>query len=175
METNIHSDTSNKPSICRTASTEEVSRPSSFDQQVMDQFSQIKTMFTSLFGRRQEATRTAFCNYLASEVENLEERDCWTFRNEDVKVLNGIQSRAQEGTHQPFLQHHFYLCATDLSAAASSLCHRICLAYSRNPADSKSGLTNQANKAHTTSQDSSILEIIQSVIRYFQMDRPLNH
>ena len=50
----------------------------------MDQFAQIKTMLTSFPGPRQKTTRTAFCNYLASEVENLEERKFETFRNEPV-------------------------------------------------------------------------------------------
>ena len=52
-----------------------LSQPSSVDQQVMDQFGQMKTMLTSSLGPSQEIARTVFCNYLSFEVENLEERD----------------------------------------------------------------------------------------------------
>ena len=55
-----------QPSICSTASTSVVSQPSSFDQQVMDQFCQMKNMLTSFTEPRQETIKTAFCNYLAS-------------------------------------------------------------------------------------------------------------
>ena len=58
---------------------------STVDQQVTDQFAKIKTMLSSFLGPRQETTRTAFCNYLESEVKALEERDFQTFRNEAVK------------------------------------------------------------------------------------------
>ena len=44
-------------------------------QQVMDQFTQMRTMLSSFLGQKQETTHTAFCNYLALEVEGLEERD----------------------------------------------------------------------------------------------------
>ena len=73
METSICSGTTHQPTICSTASTSVVSQPSSVDQQVMQQFVQIKTMLTSFLGPRQETTRTTLCNYLASEVKNLEE------------------------------------------------------------------------------------------------------
>ena len=74
---------------------------STVDQPVMDHFAQMKTMLSSFLGPRQETTRTAFCNYLASEVEALEERDFQIFRNEAVKLLSGIQCRPEERTHQP--------------------------------------------------------------------------
>ena len=61
----------------------------------MDQFSQIKNIHTSLLEPRQESTRTAFCNYLTLEVENLEERDFLTFLNEAVKCFNRIQSKPE--------------------------------------------------------------------------------
>ena len=44
---------------------------------------------------------TAFCNYLASEVEGSEEKDFQTFRNEAAKLLSNIQSKAEERGHQP--------------------------------------------------------------------------
>ena len=46
-----------------------------------------KTMLSSFIGPRQETTRTEFCNYLASQVEALEDIDFQTFRNESVKLL----------------------------------------------------------------------------------------
>ena len=39
--------------------------------------------------------------YLASKVEGLEEKNFKTFRNEAVKPLSNIQSRAEEFSHQP--------------------------------------------------------------------------
>ena len=71
------------------------------DQQVMDQFAQMKTMLSSFVGPGQETTRTAFCIYLASEVEALENRDFQTSRNKAVKLLSSIQSKADERRHQP--------------------------------------------------------------------------
>ena len=58
---------------------------SSVDQQDMDQFAQMRTMLSSFIGPKQETTRTAFCNYLASEVEALEDKDFQRFKNEAVK------------------------------------------------------------------------------------------
>ena len=54
-----------------------------------------------LSGPRQESARTEFCNYLLSEVENLEERNFQTFGNETVKLLIVIQDRAEERNLQP--------------------------------------------------------------------------
>ena len=65
-------------------------------QQVMGHFGQMKTMLVSFLGPRKETIRTAMCNYLASEVEALEERDCQTFIKKAVKLLSGIQSRSKE-------------------------------------------------------------------------------
>ena len=67
----------------------------------MDQFAEMKTMLSTFLGPRQETRRTAFCSYLASEVEALGDRDFQTFRNEAMKLLSGIQSRADERSHQP--------------------------------------------------------------------------
>ena len=43
-----------------------------------------------------QSSRQSFCNYLHSEIENLEERDFLTFRNETVKLLSAIQYKAEE-------------------------------------------------------------------------------
>ena len=58
----------------------------------MAPFAQMKTMLSSFLKPRQETTRTTY-NYLAFEVEALEDRDFQTFRNEAVKLLRGIHSR----------------------------------------------------------------------------------
>ena len=55
------------------------SGPSSVDQQVMDQFTQMRTMLSSFLGQKQETTHTAFSNYVVSEVEELHEKDFQSF------------------------------------------------------------------------------------------------
>ena len=60
-------------------------------------------MISTFLGARQDPTpspRQSFCNYLHSEIENLEERDFLTFRNETVKLLNEIQYKAEERKRQ---------------------------------------------------------------------------
>ena len=64
----------------------------------MDLCAQMKTMLSTLLGPRQETTRIAFCNYLASEVEAFDFQMC---RNEAVKLLSGNRGRTEEKTHQP--------------------------------------------------------------------------
>ena len=69
----------------------------SVDQQVADQFTQMRTMLSSFLGQKQETTTcTAFCNYLASDMEGFVEKDFHTLRNKAVKLLSSIQSRAEE-------------------------------------------------------------------------------
>ena len=130
----MHSDTTHQPAV---ASPSVVSQTTSIYQQVMDQFAQMKTMLTSFLSLRQETTRIAFCNYLASEVEYLKERDFQTFRNKAVNLSSGIQSRAEARTHQPSNLHflgapvqlpHMLSAAT----AISSHCQGIHLDYSSN-------------------------------------------
>ena len=53
-----------------------------------------------LFRPRQESTRTAFWNHLASEVKALDDRDFQTFKHEAVNLLSSIHSRTEERTHQ---------------------------------------------------------------------------
>ena len=67
----------------------------------MDQFTQMKATLSSFLGPRQETTRTAFCYYLASDVEALEERESQTYRNEAVKLQSRILRRAEERMRQP--------------------------------------------------------------------------
>ena len=75
----MQSDTTQQPLI---ASPSVVSQHSTVDQ-IMDQFAQMKTMLSSFLGPRLEATRTALCNYLTSEVEALEESD---FKYSETKL-----------------------------------------------------------------------------------------
>ena len=124
-----------------------VSQPSSVNHKVFNQFAQMKTILTSFLSPRQESTRRAFFNYLASELENFEERKFQTFRNEAVKLLSGIQSRAEERTVNPInihllvapvpLLHLWHL----LFSSSCSLSQGIHLDYFRNPDASKSGQT----------------------------------
>ena len=104
---------------------------------------QMRTMLSSFLGQKQETTTTiAFCNYLALEVEGLEEKDSQTFSNEAVKFLSHIQSRAEERDNQPQqptdtfmkLQCNFNICATDISTAtaASTTCKGIHFNYPTN-------------------------------------------
>ena len=72
MEISMQSNTTIQPSVI---SPSAVSRHSSVNQQVMDQFAQIKPMLSSFLRPRQETTRIAFCDYLASEVDILDNRD----------------------------------------------------------------------------------------------------
>ena len=62
-------------------------------------------MISTFLGARQDPSpspRQPFCNYLElnSEIKNLEERDFLTFRNERVKLLSGIQYKAEERKRQ---------------------------------------------------------------------------
>ena len=60
-------------------------------------------MISTFLGACQDPTpspRLLFCNYLHSEIENLEERDFLTFRNETVKLLSEIQYKAEERKRQ---------------------------------------------------------------------------
>ena len=68
-------------------------------------------MLSSFIGQKQvTTTHTAFCNYLALEVEGLEEKDFQTFRNKAVKLHSTIQSKAEEcgytDVFKPFHQTH---------------------------------------------------------------------
>ena len=56
----------------------------------------MRTILSSFLGQKQATTRTTFCNYLALEVEELEEKDFHTFRTETVKLLSSMQSREEE-------------------------------------------------------------------------------
>ena len=70
---------------------------------VLDQFQQMRLMISTFLGACQDPTlnpRLSFCNYLHSEIENLEERDFLTFRNETVKLLSEIQYKAEERKRQ---------------------------------------------------------------------------
>ena len=101
MEISILStDTTLQPQQVTTSTA--ASGHSSVDRQVMDQFTQMRSMVSLFLGQKQETTtHTVFCNYLGSEVEGLEDRDFQTFRNEAVKLLSNIQSKAEEHGRQP--------------------------------------------------------------------------
>ena len=69
----------------------------------MDQFQQKRSIISNFLGARQDPTpgpRQLFCNYLHSEIGNLEERDFLTFRNETVRLLSEIQYKAKQRKRQ---------------------------------------------------------------------------
>ena len=94
----MRSDTTIQSSL---TSPSTVSTHSLYDKQVMNHFTQIRTMLSSFVGQKQETTGTAYCNHPASEVEGLKDTDFQTFRNEAVKLLSSIPSRAQGRGRQP--------------------------------------------------------------------------
>ena len=60
-------------------------------------------MISTFLGTHQDPTpspRQSFCNYLHSEIENLEEIDFLTFKNKTVKLLSEIQYKAEERKKQ---------------------------------------------------------------------------
>ena len=70
---------------------------------VLDQFQQMRLMISSFLCACQDSTpnpRQSFCNYLYSKIEHLEEQDFLTFRNETVKLLSGIQYKAEQYKRQ---------------------------------------------------------------------------
>ena len=111
-----------------------VSQHSSVDLQIMDWFALMKMMLSSFLGPRQETTGTAFCNYLASEVAALEDKDFLTFKNEAVKLLHSIQSRAEGRS----------FCATNISTNSS--CQRTHLNHPRHSDASKPGHPTSSSK-----------------------------
>ena len=78
----------------------------------------MRTMLSVFLGLKQETTRTAVCNYLASEVEALDDRAFQTFRNEDVKQ----HPKQRTGTVSPInhSNRHFLEAQVQLQ----HLCHR---------------------------------------------------
>ena len=70
---------------------------------VLDRFQQLRLMISTFLAACQDPIpnpRQSFCNYFHSEIEHLEERDFLTFRNETVKLLSEIQSKAKERKRQ---------------------------------------------------------------------------
>ena len=61
---------------------------------ILGQFQQMRSMIFIFLGARQDPTPSpiqSFCNYLHSEIEQLEERDFLILRNEAVKFLSEIK------------------------------------------------------------------------------------
>ena len=106
---------------------------------VMDQFAQTKIMLTSPGQTEDRDKRTAFCNYMASEVENMEK----TFRllKTTVTFFSGIQSREKKRNIQ-FLAAPVALPHMCHRLISNSLCQRIHIDYSRK--------TDVRKQSHTT-------------------------
>ena len=102
MEISIASNVTHQPSSTSPRQPPVATTTTSADP-VLDQFQQMRSMISTFLGARQDPTpnpRRSFCNYLHSEIENLEERDFLTFRNETVKLLSEIQYKAEERKRQ---------------------------------------------------------------------------
>ena len=105
MEISIASDVTHQPPSSTSPKRRQplvVTTTTSADP-VLDQFQQMRSMISTFLGGRKDPTpspRQSFCNYLHSEIENLEERDFLTFRNETVKLLSKIQYKAEEHKRQ---------------------------------------------------------------------------
>ena len=104
MEISIASDVTHQPSSTSPKRRQPpVASTTTSADPVLDQFQQMRSMISTFLGARQDPTpspRQSFCNYLHSEIENLEERDFLTFRNETVKLLSEIQYKAEEHKRQ---------------------------------------------------------------------------
>ena len=105
MEISIASDVTHQPSSTSAKRQQPpVMTTTMSADPVLDQFQQMRSMISTFLGAHQDPTpspRQSFCNYLHSEIENLEERDFLSFRNETVKLLSEIQS-----PHINFQKHH---------------------------------------------------------------------
>ena len=104
MEFSIASDVTHQPSSTSPKRRQPpVATTTTSLDPVLDHFQQVRSMISTFLGARQDPTvspRQLFCNHLYSEIENLEERDFLTFRNETVKHLSEIQYMAKERKRQ---------------------------------------------------------------------------
>ena len=104
MEISIASDVTHQPSSTSPKRRQPpVATTTMSADPVLDQFQQMRAMISTFLGASRDPTpspRQSFCNYLHSEIENLEERDFLTFRNETVKLLSEIQYKAEERKRQ---------------------------------------------------------------------------
>ena len=113
----MSSETTIQPSV---ASPSAVFQCSTVSQQVSDQFTEMKTILSSFIRPRQETTRTAFCNFLASEVEALEKRDFQTFRNKAVKLWVRVRAGQRKGPVSPSNLHFL-----GAPVPLPHMCHRL--------------------------------------------------
>ena len=117
-------------------------------QQVMEQFTQMRSLLTSFLGQKQETTHSAFGKYLASEVEehSKQGRRIW------------LSSQATSTT-DTFTQLKCYvnICATDIStaAAASTSCKGIHLNHPRNTDVCKQGHPTPSGNQRTAAANQS--------------------
>ena len=103
MEIRMASDVTNQPSTTSPSHQPVAVTTTTAKEPVLDQFQQMRSMISSFLGAYQDTTpnpRQLFCNYPFSKIEHLEEQDFLTFRNETVKLLSGIQYKAEERNRQ---------------------------------------------------------------------------
>ena len=105
MEISIASDITHQPSSTSPKRRQPpVATTTTSADPVLDQFQQMRSMISTFLGATTmdptPSPRQSLCNYLHSEIENLEERDFLTFRNETVKLLSETQYEAEERKRQ---------------------------------------------------------------------------
>ena len=100
MEINIASDVPHQPSSTSPKQRQSpVATTTSSADTVLDRFQQMRSMISTYLGACKDPTpspQQLFCNYLHSNIEHLEESDFLTFRNDAVKLVSEIQSKAEE-------------------------------------------------------------------------------
>ena len=97
------SDVTHEPSTTSSSHRPATVVTTTAENPVLKQFQLMKSMISSFLGARKDSTpnqRLWFCNYIYSEIEHLIERDLLTLRNETVKLLSGIQYKAEERKRQ---------------------------------------------------------------------------
>ena len=119
MEISMASDVTFQPSTTSPSNRPAYVTTTTAEDQVLDQFMQMRSMISSFLGAQQESAtvilqlsllyrnlRQSFCNYLYSVIEHLEEHDFLTFRNETVKLVSRIEYKAEEHKRQVTTTQH---------------------------------------------------------------------
>ena len=85
-------------------------------------------MFSSFLSACQDFTpnpQQLLSNYLYSKIEHLEEQDFFIFRNETVKLLSGIQHKAEECKRQVTASQHVTAVQVSDATQATAGCEYI--------------------------------------------------
>ena len=97
MENCVALDLTHQPSTTSPSQQQGAVTTTTAEYAVLVQFKQMRSMISSFLGAQQDFNpnpHQPLCNYLYSEIEHLEEQDL-TFRNETVKLHDGIQYKTE--------------------------------------------------------------------------------